>query len=147
MAGWREDHLMMIACVMVVSIGAACAGSGEDDRSRVIDGGEASRARPPEDTGSILPGPGDTRSILPAPDAQEPATSMVTGSLEDVDVDAQTLTVVDNDRQLRVSFSEETDVQGVAGAQGLAAREGNTVTVTYRHEGDTMIAERIIVLQ
>jgi hypothetical protein len=88
-----------------------------------------------------------------APPAQEPADTgsvssmmderIISGELQNVDLDANTFTVTSGGAEHVFVFSGTTDVIGAAGAQGLSGREGTQVTVYYREQGDSKIAMTI----
>ncbi len=59
---------------------------------------------------------------------------LVSGELENVDLDAGTLTVTAADATHEFHFSDSMTVTGALGTQGLAAREGARVNVLYREE-------------
>ena len=70
---------------------------------------------------------------------------MISGTLEEVDAQARTLTLNTGTREETFTFSDSTDVQGASGAQGLAGREGDRVTVHYSEQRGSRIANRIVV--
>jgi hypothetical protein len=67
-------------------------------------------------------------------DVAEPGADVITGELRDVDLDAETLVLVDDaGMEHRFAFSPETRIVGATSARGLAGQDGARVKVHY-HE-------------
>lgn len=84
--------------------------------------------------------------------AQEPQSQeamVAEGELLEVDLDAHTLTIQQQDStKLVIHFNESTKVTGAEGVQGLANNAGTPIAVTYRvDENDRNIATSIELKQ
>jgi len=72
----------------------------------------------------------------------------VTGEIVAVDTNTKTLIVKSGgENDIKFSYSEETEIVGSdKGAEGLAAKAGTNVTVTYTVHGTANVAVKIEVL-
>jgi len=72
----------------------------------------------------------------------------VTGEIVAVDTNTKTLIVKSGgENDIKFSYSEETEIVGAdKGAEGLAAKAGTNVTVTYTVHGTANVAVKIEVL-
>jgi len=89
-----------------------------------------------------------------APPVQEPIAPPVeavqqgaTGQLQTIDVTASTISVKDTEGATQMfSYSPATEIVGAEGVQGLAARQGNDVIVTYTEQDNQRMAVRVEVI-
>jgi hypothetical protein len=82
----------------------------------------------------------------PAPVApfSEPGELSITGELKDVDLQARTFVLRDPAGTERTfSFSDETDVAGESGIQGLSSKQNGPAKVVYTKVGDVNHAVHI----
>jgi hypothetical protein len=70
---------------------------------------------------------------------------VMSGELGQVDLQARTFTIKTADADVVFAFTDATQVDGAAGPQGLAGREGARVSLRYRQRPDGKIAERITI--
>jgi hypothetical protein len=85
--------------------------------------------------------PAAQEPLVEAPPVAPPTTTraieqqqIVSGDLENVDLDGRTLTVTSADATHEFRFSDSMSVTGAQGPQGLAAREGARVNVLYSED-------------
>jgi hypothetical protein len=77
--------------------------------------------------------------------AKDPAP--VTGEIASVNTSTKTLAIKTGpDAEMKFTYSEETEIVGAdKGTEGLAAKAGTTVTVTYTVHGTANVAVKIEV--
>lgn len=130
-------YLTMFSFAVVLMLGCAPAERGDE----TMPGDERPGAEP--GVPPATPEPAAPRTPDPQAQTGMGQEQTVSGELTKVDMDAQTFTVSENGTEHVFSFSDMTEVEGAAGTQGLAGREGSQVTVHYTEELDTKRATRI----
>lgn len=103
--------------------GSLVAGACGGDDERALDDPWA--AEEPATDAARAPQP------TPQPQMGMQQEEQVSGQIEQVDTDAGTFTVTSGGMEHRFSFTDQTAIIGAAGTQGLAANEGDRVTVYY----------------
>jgi hypothetical protein len=116
-------------CISAALVAGAC---GEADNDSVIEPMDSAPATEP------APRPAE-------PQADSSFGQVISGSLGEVDSQTRTFTLNTGGREEAFTFTESTQVTGASGTQGLAGREGDRVTVHYREQGGSRIADRIVL--
>jgi hypothetical protein len=116
-------------CISAALVAGAC---GEADNDSVMEPMDSAPATEPAPT-------------LAEPQADSSFGQVISGSLGEVDSQTRTFTLNTGDREEAFTFTEATEVTGASGTQGLAGREGDAVTVHYREQGGSRIADRIVL--
>jgi hypothetical protein len=71
----------------------------------------------------------------------------VVGEIVSVDTNTKTLAVKSGDSEIKFSYSDQTEIVGADnGTEGLAAKAGTNVTVTYTVHGTANVAVKIEVM-
>ena len=100
---------------------------------------------------TVLPPADEPIATRPeAPSLESPAAiaeQTLSGELSDVDLDARTFMVRAEGIDQAFTFSDATTVVGAPGTQGLAAREGARVNLSYREENGIKTAVSITLLE
>jgi hypothetical protein len=118
-------------CMSAALVAGACGGADNDSVLEPMDSAPASEPA------------AETRSAEPQADSN--LAQVISGSLGEVDSQTRTFTLNTGTREEAFTFTESTQVTGASGTQGLAGREGDRVTVHYREQGGSRIADRIVL--
>jgi len=82
-----------------------------------------------------------------APPSVEPVQQGATGQLQSIDATTSTISIKDTEGATQMfSYSPATEILGADGVQGLAARQGNDVIVTYTEQDNQRMAVRVEVI-
>lgn len=138
----RANGVWLAICSMVLLVALGCGPAAERSEEPLgqepAPGEEPLGVEPQEPIEPQEP----TAPQEPAGEAQE---QVMSGEITKVDVEGQSLWVKAEDAEHTISFSDETEIIGAAGAQGLAGREGARVTVHYQDDLGTKRATRIVL--
>ena len=101
----------------------------------------------PEPAVEPEPAPGPDVATTPQEPPIQQVQSAAAGQIESIDTAAGMLTIKTSDGAFQTfSYSEATEIVGAENAQGLAARQGNDVIVSYAEQADRRMALRIEIV-
>ena len=102
--------------------------------------------QPPEDAATSGEPPAQHTPSAPGP-AVESVQQGATGQLTAVDPSESTISIRDHQGATQTfHYSVTTEILGASGIEGLAARQGNDVIVTYAEQDNRRIALRVDVI-